>query len=221
MEKIEAVLFDLDDTLLDRKAAFRAVAEQLYDSQLSMQETHSREAAVSKLIHLDTFADRFDRILNSWPDIAASTLELETWYYEALGNNIKPDELALSLLADLNRASMPWGVVTNGGPFQHTKLRITGVRDLAPFVIVSADFGFEKPDLEIYVEALRKLGMPPSSSTLFVGDNPDTDIIGAQGAGMLTAWLRLGRDFPTHVPPAHYEVDHVDELRPLLFPYSP
>ncbi len=212
MGTIEAALFDLDDTLVDRSAAFRAVAEQLYDWQPSMQKAHSRQAAVRHMIRCDSF----DRILQTWPGIAMSASDLRAWYYEALGEAVKPDKLALSLLVDLNREAIPWGIVTNGGTFQHTKLRLAGVHELAPFVIVSSDFGHEKPEPAIYVEALRRLGAPPSGRTLFVGDNVDTDIKGAQGVGMLTAWIRLGRRFPKYLPAPDYLVDHVDELRPLL-----
>ena len=216
MDTIVAALFDLDDTLVDRRTAFRAVAEQLYDSQPSMQKTHSREAAVRHLIYVDSFDDRFDRILKTWPGIAMSVSNLRAWYYAALRGALKPDQLALSLLADLNREPIPWGIVTNGDTFQHTKLRLVGVQNLAPFVIVSGDFGRDKPDPAIYMEALRRLGAPPSGRTLFVGDNADTDIKGAQGVGMLTAWIRLGRRFPKYLPAPDYLVDHVDELRPLL-----
>ena len=94
MEIIEAALFDLDDTLVDRSAAFTAVAEQLYDSQPSMQKGHSREAAVKHMIHCDSFDDRFDRILQTWPGIDMSASDLRAWYYEALSGALKPDELA-------------------------------------------------------------------------------------------------------------------------------
>ena len=216
MRKLQAVIFDLDDTLVDRRAAFRAVAEQLYYSQPPMLKTHSLETAVRLLIHFDTFDDRFDRILMTWPGIPMSASELRVWYYEALTGALKPDESALSLLVDLNKEGLPWGIVTNGGAFQHTKLKLTGVQELAPFTIVSGDFGHEKPDPAIYVEARKRLGEPPAGEILFVGDNPDTDIKGAQGVGMLTAWIHLDRRFPEHFRAPDYVLGHVDELRPLL-----
>ena len=129
---------------------------------------------------------------------------------------MKPDRLALSLLADLNRAGIPWGIVTNGGPFQHTKLSVVGLAEITPFIIVSSDFGHEKPEAAIYEEASKRLGGLPAENTLFVGDNADTDIKGAQEVGMLTAWIRLGRRFPEYLPPPDYQIDHVDELRPVL-----
>ena len=216
MSKADAVLFDLDDTLFDRSAAFRAVASLLYDSQPSMHETHSKQEAISHIIHCDQFDDRFDRILKTWPSIEQGPAQLRTWYYKSLAHAPRPDELALALLAELKRQEIPWGVVTNGGAFQHTKLRLVGVYELAPFVIVSGDFGCDKPAPDIFLEVLRKLESPAPHRTLFVGDNVATDIKGAQGVGMLTAWIKLGRCFPTYLPFPDYLIDHVDELRPVL-----
>ena len=216
MNTVDAVLFDLDDTLFDRGAAFRAVASLLYDSQPSMQDSHSKAAAVSHMVHCDQYVDRFERILLTWPAIDMSPSQLRAWYYRSLADALRPDELALCLLAALNREGVPWGVVTNGEAFQHTKLRLLGVQQLAPFAIVSGDFGHEKPDPEIFLEALRRLGSPPLHRTLFVGDNPDTDIKGSQRVGMLTAWIRLGRSFPIYLPLLDYQIEHVDELFPVL-----
>ena len=216
MSTIDAVLFDLDDTLFDRSAAFQAVASLLFDCQPSIRTSHSKAAAVNHMIRCDRFDDRFERILRIWPAIEMNPTQLRTWYYRSLADALRPDELALSLLAELNREEMPWGVVTNGDAFQHTKLRLLGIRELAPFVIVSGDFGHEKPDPEIFLEALSRLGSPPPQKTLFVGDNVDTDIKGAQAVGMLTAWISLGRSFPTYLPFPDYHVEHVAELSPVL-----
>jgi putative hydrolase of the HAD superfamily len=80
------------------------------------------------------------------------------------------------------------------------KVKVAGVGNMAPFVIVSSDFGHSKPEPPIFYEALRRLWGIPAENTLFVGDNPDTDIKGAQAVGMQTAWVRLGRHFPEHPP---------------------
>ena len=84
------------------------------------------------------------------------------------------------------------------------------------FVVVSDELGHLKPDPKIFKEALRKLGDPSPDSTLLVGDNPDADIGGAQGMGMMTAWVRRERSFPEGKQRPDYEIDRVDELRPVL-----
>ena len=82
MEAIRAVLFDLDDTLVDSNSAFRAVAKQLNDSQPALQKEHSREEVLAMLVRWDSFEYRFGRILEAWPVIEMSVSELRASYYQ-------------------------------------------------------------------------------------------------------------------------------------------
>jgi putative hydrolase of the HAD superfamily len=220
MNSIKAVLFDLDNTLLDRQTAFLQVAQAFYNSYAAVRGKHTQEEVVSLLVSWDAFGTAprhaFERALDAWPDIGISTCEMMGWYYDELCRAIKPDKRALALVADLNKEGLPWGVVTNGSAVQHVKVKVAGVGNMAPFVIVSSDFGHSKPEPPIFHEALRRLGGIPAENTLFVGDNPDTDIKGAETVGMQTAWVRLGRHFPEHLPPPDHEVDHVVDLRPII-----
>ena len=85
-----------------------------------------------------------------------------------------------------------------------------------PFMVVSSEVGYEKPDPRIYQDGLKQLGDAAAASTLFVGDNPETDIGGAQAIGMPTAWVRRGGTWPAGSQPPDYQIDHVDELRTVL-----
>ena len=53
-------------------------------------------------------------------------------------------------------------------------------------------------------------------NVLFVGDNPHTDIIGAHGVGMQTAWIRMGRNFPTEMQSPTMTIDGVGDLYEVL-----
>ena len=48
---------------------------------------------------------------------------------------------------------------------------------------------------------------------MFVGDNPVADIDGAQRFGMMTAWIRRGRQYPSDLQPPDFTIDHVLEVR--------
>jgi FMN phosphatase YigB (HAD superfamily) len=57
--------------------------------------------------------------------------------------------------------------------------------DLAPYfkaVVLSSRFGRRKPDRHIYLEAAYLIGCHPQHC-VYVGDNPNRDIKGAQQAG--------------------------------------
>ena len=99
---------------------------------------------------------------------------------------------------------------------QWAKVRHCGLEGLVNAVIVSGDLGIHKPDRRIFEWALTKIE-GRAESTLFVGDNPTADILGASGVGMATAWIRLGRDWPFDDRRPDYVLDHVSEAREIVF----
>jgi HAD superfamily hydrolase (TIGR01509 family) len=128
----------------------------------------------------------------------------------------RPDERVVALLRGLHDAGIPWGIITNGTPTQWPKVAASGFGDIMPFMVVSAEVGYEKPDPRIYQDGLKQFGGVAAASTLFVGDNVETDIGGAQAAGMPTAWVKRGKEWPAGSQPPDYQIDHVDELRAVL-----
>jgi putative hydrolase of the HAD superfamily len=63
-----------------------------------------------------------------------------------------------------------------------------GIDRLVDFVLVSGEFGSEKPDRAIFEEALR-LGVPRRNGPIMVGDSLEHDIAGAQAAGITAVWI--------------------------------
>jgi beta-phosphoglucomutase-like phosphatase (HAD superfamily) len=53
MNSIKAVLFDLDNTLLDRQTAFLQVAQTFYNSYAAVRGKHTQEEVVSLLVSWD------------------------------------------------------------------------------------------------------------------------------------------------------------------------
>ena len=135
----------------------------------------------------------------------------------------RPIDGALEFVESLNDAEFPWAVVTNGKKFQVVKLQHSGYINVVPFTIVSRLFGADKPDPRIYNEAVRRLKLSfegiddiQTSEIHFVGDNPYTDISGAVGVGMKTAWIRVTERYPDDSPAPDMKIGSVVELRDLL-----
>ena len=130
---------------------------------------------------------------------------------------MKPDPEVTSLLTDLNDRQVPWGIVTNGpSGMQRHKCQALGLDQIAPFIIVSEEVGYAKPDPRIFRDALDATGLGRPERVMFVGDNPRTDIDGARRAGMKTAWVRRGQQFPADLYPPDYVIDSVLEIQRLL-----
>ncbi len=215
------VLFDLDNTLADRAGAFRRTASAFYDSEPAIRAAAPKEAAVSKLIEFDKdgLSGRnllMEQVLNEWPGISRSFDELVSWYSNHYLDSYAPDPRVQQLVRALTKAGIPWGIVTNGNPDQRAKLPALGLDGLPSCVVVSAEIGHWKPDPEIFLEALRRLGLAANRDVLFVGDNPVAGVVGARLVGLATAWVRRSRTWPESEPPPDYEVDHVADLAPVL-----
>jgi putative hydrolase of the HAD superfamily len=198
---IEAVLFDLDDTLLDGAAA----AESGLRGLLSRCPAVSWEAAVAAWD--EAFAEHFPRYLagevtmaqsraariRAWADRLGVPVEAGSepawfeWYlagYEASWAGFGDVGGCLDALAGLHL-----GVITNGdGEQQRAKLAALGLGGRFEAVIASGDAGFAKPDARIFGLAAAAIGVP-LERCLFVGDNRAGDAVGAQAAGMLGVWL--------------------------------
>jgi putative hydrolase of the HAD superfamily len=118
-----------------------------------------------------------------WPQLLADYFE-EPWTCLHLPG-LEP------MLQTLQAQNRKLGIITNGpSPFQEKKIQAMGIAHYFSVVLVSTAEGVAKPDPEIFWRAADKLGVKPAE-TVFVGDNPQADMKGAQVAGMRTIWKRV------------------------------
>lgn len=90
---------------------------------------------------------------------------------------------ALELLRALRARRLRTGVVSN---FDFRLAALLEALELAPLlevVVLPADAGAAKPDPAIFAAALARLGVS-AADAVYVGDDADDDIAGAQGAGL-------------------------------------
>ena len=215
------LVFDLDNTLLDRATAFLRVAEDFYDEYLRVAASATREEAVAMMVEWDAdgYASREGMLshwLGEWPSIGMNQEALTAWYRSAMERRVEPDEDVNDFLDQLNERRVPWGIVTNGRTSQRGKCRAAGLNKLASFIIVSDEAGYAKPDPRIFRDALTATGLTAPGQVMFVGDNPVADIDGARRFGMQAAWIRRGRQYPSDLRPPDHIVDHVTELRNIV-----
>ena len=221
-KRFRAVLFDLDDTLVDRRASFRRFTGRFYETYSCVRASHSLEEAYQELLALDRWGhvpkeEVFTKALGIWPGIDRSVDELVEFFWDELVAGMRPIEDAPEFLRELSAGGVPWGIVTNGDHRQFEKISTAGMEGLAPFVIATRLFGagVDKPDPSVFREGLRRL-QAEAEEALFVGDHPFMDVEGARAVGMASAWLPHGRVWPEELDPPDYRIGHVAELRPLL-----
>jgi putative hydrolase of the HAD superfamily len=99
----------------------------------------------------------------------------------APGHRIYPD--VIPTLDCLRRRGLRLGLISNHA-WQLPEL--VAALDLASYfdaIVTSARAGYRKPRHEIFQQALKLAGAEPGRS-LYVGDDPSCDVVGARGAGL-------------------------------------
>ena len=104
------------------------------------------------------------------------------------------------------------GSISNG----NANAGLTALKDYFDGYINAADIMVRKPGREIFHAFCDRLNTSPEQC-LYVGDDPEFDVVGASDAGMQTVWLnRHQQNWPQQLPPAQMEVSNLRELTELL-----
>ncbi len=221
---VSALLFDLDNTLFDRDRAFRRWANNFVRTGLGLCDAAPCEEARGLLMALDargygSKTAMFTMLTERYPALGESIETLVEAFYRQMPAFATLDDDAAQFLDALQRADLPFGIVTNGTRHQHAMVEALGLDRRASCVFVSETFGARKPEAAIFLAAAAALCVEPRDA-LFVGDNPEADIAGAYRAGIRTAWLRRGQEWPASLPPACIDVtiDSLGDLTHILFP---
>jgi len=152
---INAILFDLDNTLVDREATFTKTAEAFYLEHPSVAATASLDRVVELLLLWDEdgYSDKkemFTRWLAEWPDCGKTSETLTTWYRSTMASMTTPASQTNAFLDGLIDKGIPSGIVTNGSSNQRSKCKVAGLDFRAEFIIVSQEVGYKKPDTRIF-----------------------------------------------------------------------
>jgi len=220
---IRYVLFDLDDTLLERDAGFARFCRELYHTSGVMSDTHTEDEAVALMVELDAEGMRsrqefFQEVMRQWPGVFRDVPQAIEVYLSSYPEMLILAAPTRALLEDVQEAGIPAAIVTNGGSaMQGRKIDASGLRGLVDAVVISEELGFAKPDPRIFDHAMARIGAVAAES-LFVGDNPEADILGAKGIGMHAAWLRRGREWRYDDDRPDYILDDISAVRELVFP---
>jgi putative hydrolase of the HAD superfamily len=105
-------------------------------------------------------------------------------------------------------------LITNGfEEIQEVKIRRSGLEKYFTHIFISERVGHQKPDQRIFLHAMMEAGASVSES-LMIGDNMQTDIIGARSVGMDQVFFNPNSTKTKDK--ATYEIAELKELRKLL-----
>ena len=220
---IEAVLFDLDETLTDRSASIRGYAAVFSDdfaSSLDRGNVTEVELAIASLDE-DGYRPReeFYAALAEhlpWTTVPTASTIGEHWREWFPKNSV--GRLGMhETLAALAHSGRRLGIVTNGTELtQSAKIEYLGLGKYVKVVVISEAAGYKKPEPEIFWMALDGVGTGPEA-TVFVGDHPLKDVVGASDAGLKSVWFEGGKHaWPSDLDPPRYRIKALEELVTLI-----
>ncbi|MGH3734293.1 MAG: HAD family hydrolase [Micromonosporaceae bacterium] len=185
------LMLDLDNTLVDRDAAFR-------DAVAAFLAEHGQPSTdLTWVMTLDASGNTARR------DVAAALGDrygalVPTTAIRALIDNGAADRVVLT---DSSREALGkaqangWTcvIVTNGRTAQQeAKIRRVGPDRLLQGWVISESVGHKKPEPEIFQAAAEAVGVPLSGAWV-IGDSPLADIAGANALGLRSVWVSNGR----------------------------
>nr|WP_246706031.1 HAD family hydrolase [Rhizobium leguminosarum] len=202
---IRAVLFDLDETLIDKTATVLTFLPLQYQRFRLGEHGVEEQRYIAEFLRLEKAGlvrkrDLYPRLAETFglPSELAAALfhDFETVY----PGMAVPMSGAKQTISALKQYGVLIGVVSNGeGNVQRPKIAAAGLNEGLDLVVISGDIGLRKPAREIFELAAGRLDLPVDNC-LFVGDNPEADILGADNAGMLPSILARKTPGPLRCP---------------------
>lgn len=219
MSKIKAVIFDLDNTLVDfmkmKEVAIDAAVDAMIDAGLPMK----KEVAKSKIFEVYDakgieYQQVFDTFLiNAIGNVDNKILAAGVIAYRRARESVLVSYPRVTItLLELLKRGLKLAVVSDAPRLQAwLRLCALNIHNYFDVVVTFDDTSKRKPDAEPFKKTLELLKLKPKD-VIMVGDWPERDIIGAKPLGMKTVFARYGDTFGTKISGADWDIDDVYDV---------
>jgi putative hydrolase of the HAD superfamily len=216
---IKAIIFDLDNTLVDfmlmKERAVHAAVHAMIDSGLKMtmdeavakiNAIYKREGIEYQQVFDEFLIDEFGKIDNKM--ISAGIVAYRTAREAAL----KAYPGVFPTLIELIKMGIKLAVVSDA-PSREAWLRLSylNFHHLFDVIVTFDDSLNRKPSPIPFNLALKRLDLK-ASECLMIGDWAERDVVGAKAVGMKTVFARYGDTFNTVHPGSDYDINSITEL---------
>lgn len=220
---IKAVIFDLDNTLVDfmkmKRLSIEAALTAMIDAglQLSLPEASAeidkiyKEQGIEYQQVFDLFLTQQLGMINH--KILSSGIVA---YRKAREANLIPYPHVYSSLNQLVKMGIKLGILSDA-PSKEAWLRLAylNFHHIFDEVVTFDDTGERKPSPVPFMAILKKLGVKPEEAVM-VGDWAERDIVGASNVGIKTAFAKYGDTFNTPFHYADYELNDFSEIIEII-----
>ncbi|MBK3494239.1 HAD family hydrolase [Viridibacillus sp. YIM B01967] len=214
---MKAIIFDLDETILNRDLSLLSFLDDQYERFLHLWEHIEKEPFIQRFVELDergnVWKDKVYAQLIEEYKLNASVDELLIDYTEQFPHFVIGFPRYKEVLVELKEQGFLLGMITNGKKgFQRENIQGLGIADIFDVITVSEEVGMKKPDKDIFEYTLAKLHVVPNEA-IFIGDNPINDVEAAFNVGILGVWKR---DHLIESYETRYVIDELDEIFDIL-----
>jgi len=206
------IFFDLDDTLLNHKAAEQSGLQDVYRqfdffAEINPQELideyhkvnseqwglYSREEVTREQLQ----RNRFEKTLQNLGFDGSRYQEVGDLYMQCYRNHWQWMDGAQQAYEAILK-EYPVGILTNGfSETQQLKFEQFGLYDSANHTVISEEVGVLKPDPKVFAHATEKAGVS-KNEILYIGDSFRSDIEGGSQFGWNTAWFTANGNEDQH-----------------------
>ncbi|HLF54486.1 MAG TPA: TIGR02253 family HAD-type hydrolase [Candidatus Nanoarchaeia archaeon] len=228
---IKAILFDLDNTLIDFRKMKSAASDAAIEAMIGAGMKLDKDEAQKLLYELyDQYGIEHQQILHEFLMRTHKAIDYKVLaagivaYRKARIKNAKPYPGVVETVSKLKQLGLKLAIVSDAPILQvWTRLTEIDIAELFDTVVAFDDTGQKKPNSEPFRKAIEKFGVLPEE-VLHIGDWPDKDVAGAKALGMLAAFAKYGFSAPmtsSHkLKPisvkADYELNSIEELLEIV-----
>ncbi len=205
----EAVLFDMDNTILDLSGAMEfawgRVCESVAASVEGLTPQALRDALTEERRWYFSDEDRHrrgrlepDKMLAELCSGALARVgvtsrsageEMAAGFRELRIDSVRAYPGALEALATLRKRGVKLALITNGSTLvQRPKISRMNLEKYFDHIQVEEEFGAGKPEPGVYLHALERLGVDAANAWM-VGDNLEWEVAAPQRLGIVGIWI--------------------------------
>jgi putative hydrolase of the HAD superfamily len=181
-------VFDLDDTLYKEIDFLKSAYKEI--SQIVAKDIHFSEQIVYDKMLMSYYdgANAFQKILDIFQP-KNITLPMLLLIYRNHVPNISIKSTNLEILTYLKQTVYKIGLITDGRSIQQrNKLKALGITDFFDEIIISEEFGSEKPNVKNFDFFLNKFG--DNYNYIYIGDNTTKDFIAPNALNWISICLK-------------------------------
>lgn len=182
------VIFDLDNTLIDRDDAFLHCLKELFQ----------RRGCLLTQIDIECIQDqdhsgRNDRaffcnfLASQYPGLSLNSEEIWT-EFQCLPDYVTKNNAVCSLLSKLSRRYALCLLSNGSSSMQRRKLANAGLEPFFDRIFISGELGISKPNIKVFEHVMSTYGVE-ASQCIMIGDDQLRDIDPARQAGMHSVWF--------------------------------